>query len=439
MKSRTLHPKFGEKHQAYISAAKRATIAVAEGAVRAGKTIDNITAFAWLIESGTPDRVHLATGSTAANAKMNIGDCNGYGLEHIFRGRCKWSKYRGNEALVIKAHGKQYVVIFAGGGKADSYKKIRGNSYGMWIATEINLHTDSTIKEAFNRQLAARDRHIFWDLNPTAPRDHIYTEYIDLFPAQFGDRYRYEHFTIRDNATISPERLREIEMQYTPGSVWYRRDILGERCTAEGAVYSDFVDRPQDFILDAAPDITYANIGVDFGGGTSGHAFQCVGFSHRFKEMVVLEEYYEQEAINPAKLEADFVAFARDCCKRYNVAGCYVDSAEQTLRNGLQLAAAKAGLPITVNNARKKPINDRIRCACRLQAAGRFFIMRHCKTTIDAYSSAVWNAKVIDKDERLDDGTSNIDTLDATEYAYEREIRSLMEYVPPRRPELLGG
>ena len=41
---------------------------------------------------------------------------------------------------------RQRIVIFAGGAKEDSYKKIRGNSYGMWIATEINLHHDNTIK-----------------------------------------------------------------------------------------------------------------------------------------------------------------------------------------------------------------------------------------------------------------------------------------------------
>lgn len=55
-----------------------------------------------------------------------------------------------------------------GAAKEDSYKKIRGNSYGMWIATEINLHHDNTIKEAFNRQLAAQRLKVFWDLNPAA-------------------------------------------------------------------------------------------------------------------------------------------------------------------------------------------------------------------------------------------------------------------------------
>lgn len=254
MISKTLRPVFGQKHMDYMTAAKRSTMSVAEGAVRAGKTIDNLSAFAWFLQNGTPDRIHLVTGSTAANAKLNVGDANGYGLEYIFRGQCKWTKYRGNEALVIKPQKvkREYVVIFAGGGKADSFKKIRGNSFGMWIATEINLHHEDTIREAFNRQLAAKNRRIFWDLNPSNPNHWIYTDYIDRFSEQFGDGYNYEHFTIRDNATISPTRLREIEAQYEPGSIWYRRDILGERCAADGIIYDMF--DPEIHVLDYEPD-----------------------------------------------------------------------------------------------------------------------------------------------------------------------------------------
>lgn len=283
MKKSTLHPAFGEKHKEYIRAAQDATISVAEGAVRAGKTIDNIAAFAFNIQRGTPDRIHLATGSTAANAKLNIGDANGYGLEYIFRGRCRWTKYKGNEALVIRSHGRDYVVIFAGAAKADSFKKIRGNSYGMWIATEINLHHKNTIREAFNRQLAAKHRRILWDLNPSSPGEWIYTDYIDKFPEQFGDKYNYQHFTIRDNVNITPERIAEIESQYTPGSIWYRRDILGERCNAEGIVYPMF-----DNIVPTEPrDYDQYFISMDYGilNPTSMHLYgRCGGTWYAVKE-----------------------------------------------------------------------------------------------------------------------------------------------------------
>lgn len=240
MISKRLHPKWTAKHKEYMHKGIKATISVAEGAVRAGKTVDNVAMFAKMLELGVQDRIHLASGSTSANAKLNIGDCNGFGLEYIFRGRCKWSKFKGNECLRIKTANREYIVIFVGGSKADSFKKIRGNSYGMWIATEINLHHDSFIKDAFNRQLASKTRRVFWDLNPSSPANFIYKDYIDKFEETYGERYNYEHFTIRDNASITEERIRDIESQYDKNSVWYRRDILGERCNAEGLVYPMF-------------------------------------------------------------------------------------------------------------------------------------------------------------------------------------------------------
>ena len=240
MISKRLHPKWTAKHKEYMHKGIKATISVAEGAVRAGKTVDNVAMFAKMLELGVQDKIHLASGSTSANAKLNIGDCNGFGLEYIFRGRCKWSKYKGNECLRIKTTNREYIVIFVGGSKADSFKKIRGNSYGMWIATEINLHHDSFIKDAFNRQIASKTRRVFWDLNPSSPANFIYKDYIDKFEETYGERYNYEHFTIRDNASITEDRIRDIESQYDKNSVWYRRDILGERCNAEGLVYPMF-------------------------------------------------------------------------------------------------------------------------------------------------------------------------------------------------------
>ena len=240
MISKRLHPKWTAKHKEYMHKGIKATISVAEGAVRAGKTVDNVAMFAKMLELGVEDKNHLASGSTSAKAKLNIGDCNGFGLEYIFRGKCNWSKYKGNDCLKIRTNGREYIVLFVGGSKADSFKKIRGNSYGMWIATEINLHHESMIQEAFNRQLASKTRRVFWDLNPSSPANFIYKDYIDKFEETYGERYNYEHFTIRDNATITEERIHDIESQYDKNSVWYRRDILGERCNAEGLVYPMF-------------------------------------------------------------------------------------------------------------------------------------------------------------------------------------------------------
>ena len=85
----TLRYQWSEKHKQYIRRCVRSVYNIAEGAVRAGKTVDNVYAFAHELKTH-PDKMHLATGSTGANAKLNIGDCNGLGLEYIFAGQCKW-------------------------------------------------------------------------------------------------------------------------------------------------------------------------------------------------------------------------------------------------------------------------------------------------------------------------------------------------------------
>jgi hypothetical protein len=170
---------FSPKHKAYIKQALRNRMCVAEGAIRSGKTIDHCIIAAAYLEQ-TPDKYHLASGSTIGNAKLNIGVCNGFGLENLFRGRCRWGKYRDNEALFIQTQTGEKVVIFTGGAKADAYKRILGNSYGLWIATEINEHFDSTdsrisfVKVASGRQIAAAHPFTLWDLNPCNPKAPIY-------------------------------------------------------------------------------------------------------------------------------------------------------------------------------------------------------------------------------------------------------------------------
>lgn len=448
-KTRTLDFVFSDKHKGYMRRTRTSVINVAEGSVRAGKTVDNVFAFADALE-GTPDKLHLATGSTIANAKLNIGDCNGYGLEGIFRGRCKWGKYKDNECLKVKTATGLKVVIFAGGAKADSFKKIRGNSYGMWIATEINLHHDSTIKEAFNRQLAAKYRRVFWDLNPDNPNAHIYTEYIDKYARQsaageFPGGYNYEHFTLLDNLTIPEERIQEIISQYDINSVWYRRDILGRRCVADGLVYQGFADSPKRNIIvwEDLPDaerrsmlasMDFVSIGVDFGGNRSLTTFVATAVMRGFAGLIVLRDHHikgRKGEIDPDILNREFIEFiARlktDFPTLY-VKYCFADSEAQYLINGLRRASAAAGLGIQFADSAKYEIVQRIYCTLYLLSSGRLRILSDCRLVIDGLKSAAWDRGAAEKgkDVRLDNFSSDIDILDGFEYSWERFMKRLL-------------
>ena len=448
-KKKTIPFNFGPKHIKYIRDCVFNTYNIAEGAVRAGKTIDNIYAFAHELET-CPDKIHLATGSTAANAKLNIGDANGFGLEAIFRGQCHWGKYKGNECLVIcgpKTKFQNKVVIFSGAALASSFKKIRGNSYGMWIATEINLHHDNTIKEAFNRTLASKRRKFFWDLNPDHPKAQIYTEYIDKYTekSKTGELIggcNYQHFTIYDNITITEESRNATISQYEEGSIWYQRDILGIRCVAEGLIYRSIADefatvgnenKKHLIESDLARRFDYMiiNIGVDFGGTGSAHAFVASGITAGYDKLVALasERHSDEKEkdIDPDTLSKLVVDFTKSIQKTYGfVTTVYCDSAETVLIRGIKKAFAAAGISnIPVRNAKKCYINDRIFALSTLYAQERFKYTELCDTLLEALGTAVWNSKKIDK-ERLDDGTTDIDTLDSFEYSFERSIKSLL-------------
>lgn len=426
MEKKTINFNFSEKHINYIRNCLDNTYNIAEGAIRAGKTVDNIFAFATELML-TEDRIHLATGSTVANAKLNLGDANGFGLEFIFRGQCKWSKYKDNEALIIKGpftKNKEKIVIFAGGAKADSYKKIRGNSYGMWIATEINLHHEDTIKEAFNRTAAAITRKFFWDLNPDHPKHWIYVDYIDKYIKNDLLKVNYEHFTIDDNINISEERRNEIKAQYNKKSVWYQRDILGLRSIAEGLIYRQFADDTNKFKIDRPTNLMTINIGVDFGGNKSKHAFVATGITEDYNSLIVLRS----SRTNPDDIESlvnSFILFVKEIISKYGfVDSIYADSAEQVLIKTLQKALLDNNLNIKVRNSIKNEIVDRIRIVNRLISEGRFFILEDTESLQEALATAVWDSKKLDT-ERLDDGTSDIDSLDAFEYSFEKYIKAL--------------
>ena len=62
-----------------------------------------------------------------------------------------------------------------------------------------------------------------------------------------------------------------------------------------------------------------------------------------------------------------------------------------------------------------------------MMGAGRYKILKGCTSTIDAFSEAMWDSKVKTADVRLDDGTTNIDNLDAQEYSTEPYMNDMME------------
>ena len=414
--------KFSDKHKNYIKTALNYKQSVAEGAVRSGKTIDHCIIFSMYLET-CEDKIHLASGSSLPNAKLNIGDCNGFGLEHIFRGRCRWGKYKSNEALFVQTKTGEKIVIFTGGGKSDSYKSILGNSYGGWIATEINEHYDcedsrtSFIKVAMARQIASVHPFTLWDLNPSNPNADIYKNYIDKFMGL--DWYRYEHFNIFDNATMSQERIEEIQNKYDMNSVWYKRDILGERMVAEGLVFPYFANDCKPYLFkyqhlkekmkEQGKRFSHLIIGVDFGDNGSKYSWHLTGFTNDWDYMWALDEgdMEKSNSIDATKFCKAFVRFYKRCVECYGyIEWIFPDSASNTLINTLRAYFYAEGLDGSIiAPVKKNELTDRPITVDSLLVTGRLKIEEHCKNLINALSELVWDEK---KDIPKDENVNNI-------------------------------
>ena len=159
-------------------------------------------------------------------------------------------------------------------------------------------------------------------------------------------------------------------------------------------------------------------LGVDFGGTKSATAFKAVGITYDWFVVVLDEEHIDSVTLDPDKLDRAFCSFVKHVQAVYGLSQTRADNEESVLIRGLQNAVRQMGLQTSVHNAKKLPIKDRIQLTVRLMAQKRLFVARKCEHMTDAFKTAVYDPKSYE-DVRLDNGISDIDSLDAFEYCLE--------------------
>lgn len=293
----------------------------------------------------------------------------------------------------------------------------------------------TTWNEAVFQMLKSRLRcdHSYFDgtANPDNPQ-HFLKKFIDSDADVFC-----QTSTIDDNPYLSPEFVAELKKEYA-GTVYYNRFILGQWAAAEGVIYRQFADsiaaKDDRFLWPADKDLRtwHVHIGVDFGGNGSKHSFVATAVLPGFSGVVALMS----QRVEPYGTDADylgnaFMLFAETVFARYGeIHGVYCDSAEQVLIQHIRSTAKRSRLSWLadrIHNSKKIEINDRIRLTSILMGGGRFFYMPEADTLKEALCAALWSDKRAGKDLRLDDGTTDIDTLDAFEYTLERDYHAYLK------------
>lgn len=100
----------------YLLKTRECWFNIAEGGKRGAKNV--INTLAWCIELEThPDKLHLAGAVSIANAKLNIIDCDGYGVLNYFEGRCREGKFKNRDCLYINSQVGEKIILISGGAK----------------------------------------------------------------------------------------------------------------------------------------------------------------------------------------------------------------------------------------------------------------------------------------------------------------------------------
>ena len=357
-----------------------------------------------------------------------------------------------NSRNIAKVCGED--VYCLGAEKISQVAKIQGASIKYCYGDEIakwNMEVFQMLKSRLDKPYSCFDGAC----NPEHPthwlKDFIDSPDLDIY---------LQGYTIFDNPYLPEEFVEQLCKEYE-GTIYYDRLILGLWKRAEGAIYKKFADDPEQFRCTVVEknsddstvkefrkqDITSIEIAIDFGGNQSGHSFVARGYTDDYRHVIALKSRRimakdENEIIDSNRLDELFCEFVQEVIDQYsvcrkegkrivycNVESVFWDNAETVLGNSIRNAVEKKFPWISVRPAKKKAINDRIRCTVRLMGAGRFFITDDCKALETAFCDAVYDKEIKDKDTRLDDGSTDIDSLDAFEYTIERDMKYLIQEV----------
>lgn len=383
-----------------------------EGSVRSGKTYISMIIWGFWVAGSPADSAYLMAGKTLTTLKRNVLEpmCGLFGSSFSYSLTKKEARLFGRR------------IYLEGAANAQSEGKIRGMTLRGAYCDELTLFGEDFFVMLLSR-LSEPGAKLFATTNPDNPSHWVKRDYLDNGSVDLLSL----KFTLEDNIFLPREYIETLKAEFC--GVFYDRFILGKWVAAEGRVYegfsSDNIISSQELAKRLSENrLICSAVGVDYGGNGSASAFVHVGFDAGFKNMYVLSEYYDSRNRSAESLISAFSEYIGRERERFPTLSCSCcDSAEQLLVKSFRRA-----VKLEVKNALKRPINTRINMLNRLIAAGRFFVSDECPHVIEALRGAVWDERDIHKDVRLDNGTSNIDSLDAMEYAFERYEKQLFGF-----------
>jgi PBSX family phage terminase large subunit len=360
-----------------------ARINIAHGPVRSGKNfIENLRMLLYLKSEPHGDPTSdIAFCGTSKDAIFRIF------LRDLFAlsGPANYTYNRQNGSGTI--FGRSFYSF--GFRKSDDYERLRGATLGGALLTEATLCHPDFFNEILAR-LSVDGSKIFLDTNPAGPYHWLYTDYIMNEDLQASGLLKQFGFNFDSNLSLTNEYKDSLKAYYGPGSLWYRRMILGEWCMADGVIYQGF--NPDIHTIDKDPVKTDAQyIGMDYGTNNP-----CVFLDVRRKgqDWFVLNEYYHNGRQDGQKTDTeygqDIQAFIAEHGKPDKI---IYDPSASSFRAEMRKRKIH-GLKAADNT-----VLDGIATVSSLLQAGRLHIHSRCVNTLREFGSYAWDKNAANRGE----------------------------------------
>ena len=400
------------------------------GSVRSGKTYVSLLKWAIFVGTMPNDNEFLMVGKTLTSLKRN---CLLLLQELVGEGNFTFS--------ISAKQGKLFnrTIWLEGANDDRAESKIRGMTLAGSYVDELTQIPEDFYKMLLSR-LSVKGAKLYATTNPDTPNHWVKSDIIDNEEIN----KKIWNFTLDDNVILKKENeeyFEQLKKEYqSMGGVFYQRFILGLWVLAEGLIYKQFANNQEMFMKEKAVD-EYGNklnflivsIGIDYGATEGETELKATGITPYFKEAWTIDEEKIKGLYAPKDFYEVFVKFYQRVVKEYGkVTHVFADygALGQVLTYGLNKYLQENRIPVKVDDCIKGKIIDRIYMDQMLFAQGRRFILKKCKYLKEAYEQAVWDDK--HEDERLDDGTTPIDDLDASEYSmfpfYDKLMQNIREY-----------
>lgn len=374
------------------------------GSVRSGKTYVSLQKFALAVKSSPPNAEFILCGKTLTTLKRNC-----LNLLQELVGEANFT-YRVSEKEGVLFGRK---IWLEGANDVNSENKIRGMTLFGAYCDEVTLYPESFFSMLLSR-LSFDDAFMIATCNPDTPSHYIKKDFIDNPNLDIA----VWNFILTDNKFMGKKYIEEISKEYT--GVFYNRFILGQWVRAEGIIYPDYANNEEEFLIPSLQDrLALITIGIDYGASQGSTVFQATGIKEGYKGIVALKQRKIDGIQDPEDIYVYFEEFYNELIKEYGVVHyVFADwgGLGQVLTRGLWRYAQKHHINTQIQDCEKIAILDRILLVQRIMGRRMFQIIKGENEGLrDAFKEAVWEEGA--NNVRLDDGTTDIDSLDAFEYS----------------------